>query len=203
MDSLAAQRTTADIYVKEIETGRTVIEKKDAGAVKIKLLPERSYNVSLGKEGYFRFNKTITYQQAAAKDSVLTARLVQIKPGSNIPLNGELYFDENEQGEIILMKECYYALDEIVKTLNEYPQINVDIIGRIATEGLNVRKDNEISKKRADAIMNYLVSQGISENRMRTRGSSIKELEAQLKDQQKLKNKIITPQCEIKIANKR
>ena len=101
------------------------------------------------------------------------------------------------------MKECYYALDEIVKTLNEYPQINVDIIGRIATEGLNVRKDNEISKKRADAIMNYLVSQGISENRMRTRGSSIKELEAQLKDQQKLKNKIITPQCEIKIANKR
>ena len=203
MDSLAAQRTTADIYVKEIETGRTVIEKKDAGAVKIKLLPERSYNVSLGKEGYFRFNRTITYQQAAAKDSVLTARLVQIKPGSNIPLNGELYFDENEQGEIILMKECYYALDEIVKTLNEYPQINVDIIGRIATEGLNVRKDNEISKKRADAIMNYLVSQGISENRMRTRGSSIKELEAQLKDQQKLKNKIITPQCEIKIANKR
>lgn len=101
------------------------------------------------------------------------------------------------------MKECYYALDEIVKTLNEYPQINVDIIGRIATEGLNVRKDNEISKKRADAIMNYLVSQGISESRMRTRGSSIKELEAQLKDQQKLKNKIITPQCEIKIANKR
>ena len=167
------------------------------------MLPERSYNVSLGKEGYFRFNRTITYQQAAAKDSVLTARLVQIKPGSNIPLNGELYFDENEQGEIILMKECYYALDEIVKTLNEYPQINVDIIGRIATEGLNDRKDNEISKKRADAIMNYLVSQGISENRKRTRGSSIKELEAQLKDQQKLKNKIITPQCEIKIANKR
>ena len=79
----------------------------------------------------------------------------------------------------------------------------MDIIGRIATEGLNVRKDNEISKKRADAIMNYLVSQGISESRMRTRGSSIKELEAQLKDQQKLKNKIITPQCEIKIANKR
>lgn len=203
MDSLASQRTTADIYVKEIETGRTVIEKKDAGAVKIKLLPERSYNISLGKEGYFRFNRTISYQQALTKDSILTARLVQIKPGSNIPLTGELYFDENEQGEIVLMKECYPAFDEIIKTLNEYPQINIDIIGRIATEGLNVRKDNEISKKRADAIMNYLVSQGISESRMRTRGSSIKELEAQLKDQQKLKNKIITPQCEIKIANKR
>ena len=66
-----------------------------------------------------------------------------------------------------------------------------------------MRKDNEISKKRAEAIKNYLVSQGINENRIRTRGSSIKELEKQLKDQQKLKNKIITPQCEIKIAAKR
>jgi outer membrane protein OmpA-like peptidoglycan-associated protein len=87
--------------------------------------------------------------------------------------------------------------------LNEYPQINIDIIGRIATEGLNVKKDNEISKKRAEAIKNYLISQGINETRIKTRGSSIKELEAQIKDQQKLKNKIITPQCEIKISAKR
>ena len=41
-----------------------------------------------------------------------------------------------------------FCKKEFCKTLNEYPQINIDIIGRIATEGLNVRKDNEISKKR-------------------------------------------------------
>lgn len=203
MDSLKAQRTTADIYVKELETGRVVVDKKDAGSMKIKLLPGKTYNVSLSKEGYFRMNKTITHEQAAAKDSIFSAKLIEIKPGSNIPLEGELYFDNNEQGEIILMKECYHAFDGVIKTLNEYPQINIDIIGRIATEGLNVRKDNEISKKRAEAIKNYLVSQGVNENRIRTRGSSIKELEKQLKDQQKLKNKIITPQCEIKIAAKR
>ena len=203
MDSLKAQRTTADIYVKELETGRVVVDKKDAGSMKIKLLPGKTYNVSLSKEGYFRMNKTITHEQAAAKDSIFSAKLIEIKPGSNIPLEGELYFDENEQNEIVVMKECYHAFDGVIKTLNEYPQINIDIIGRIATEGLNVKKDNEISRKRAEAIKNYLVSQGINENRIRTRGSSIKELEKQLKDQQKLKNKIITPQCEIKIAAKR
>lgn len=203
MDSLKAQRTTADIYVKELETGRIVVDKKDAGSMKIKLLPGKTYSVNLSKEGFFRMNRVVSHEQAAAKDSVFSAKLIEIKPGSNIPLEGELYFDNNEQGEIILMKECYHAFDGIIKTLNEYPQINIDIIGRIATEGLNVRKDNEISKKRAEAIKNYLVSQGVNENRIRTRGSSIKELEKQLKDQQKLKNKIITPQCEIKIATKR
>ena len=203
MDSIKAQRTTADIYVKELETGRVVVDKKDAGSMKIKLLPGYTYSVNLSKEGYFRMHRTISHAQAAAKDSVFSARLVEIKPGSNIPLEGELYFDNNEQGEVILMQECYPALNGIIKTLNEYPQINIDIIGRIATEGLNVKKDNEISKKRAEAIKNYLISQGINETRIKTRGSSIKELEAQIKDQQKLKNKIITPQCEIKISAKR
>lgn len=203
MDSILSQRTTADIVVKENETGRVVVDKKDAGSMRIKLLPEHTYSISLSKEGYFRMNRTISHSQATGKDSIFTAKLVEIKNGSGIPLGGELYFDNNEQGEVFLMKECYPAFDGVIKTLNEYPKINVEIIGRIATEGLNVRKDNEASKQRAEAIKDYLVSQGINESRIRTRGSSIKELEQQLKSQQKLKNKIITPPCEIKIAGTR
>lgn len=203
MDSILSQRTTADIYVKENETGRIVVDKKDAGSMKIKLLPEHSYNIALSKEGYFRMNRTVSHSQATGKDSVFTAKLVEIKAGSGIPLGGELYFDNNEQGEVFLMKECYPAFDGVIKTLNEYPKINIEIIGRIATEGLNVRKDNEVSKQRAEAIKDYLVAQGINESRIKTRGSSVKELEKQLKAQQKLKNKIITPPCEIKIASTR
>ncbi len=202
-DSLKAQRTTADIYVKEIETGRVVLDKKDAGSTRIKLLPNQSYSVNLSKDGYFRLSRTISAAQATGKDTVYNARLVEIKPGANIPLGGEIYFDNDEQGATFVMKESYHALDGIVKTLNEYPQINIEIIGRIPTEGLNVKKDNLQSKARAEAIKAYLVSQGISETRIRTRGSSIKELEEQIKNQQKLKNKILTPQCEIKLAKSR
>lgn len=202
-DSLKSQRTTADIYVREIETGRIVVDKKDGGSMKIKLLPGYTYSVNLSKEGFFRMSRTVSYDQATGKDSIFTARLVEIKTGANIPLGGELYFDSDEQGQTVLMQESFPSLDGIVKTLTEYPKINIEIIGRIATEGLNVRKDNEESKKRADATKDYLVGQGISETRIRTRGSSIKELEAQLKDQQKLKNRILTPNCEIKISSLR
>ncbi|MEE1226469.1 MAG: OmpA family protein [Bacteroidales bacterium] len=203
IDSLLQQRTTANLHVKELETGRTVIDKQNAGATRIKLLPEKTYEISLSKEGFFNYTKTISHAQAIGKDTVLSARLVQIKPGSSLPINGELYFDNNEQGELILMQESYKVLDEVIKILNQYPQINVNIIGRIMTEGLNVKKDNEVSKARAEAIKKYLVSKGIAESRLTTRGSSIKELEAQIKEQSKLRNKTLNPPCEIRIANKK
>ena len=203
IDSLLQQRTTANLHVKELETGRTVIDKQNAGSTRIKLLPEKTYEISLNKEGFFNYTRRISHAQAIGKDTILSARLVQIKPGSPLPINGELYFDNNENGELFLMQESHKYLDEVVKILTQYPQINVNVIGRIMTEGLNVKKDNEVSKKRAEAIKKYLVSQGIAENRITTRGSSIKELEAQIKEQSKSRNKTINPPCEIRIANKK
>ena len=120
-----------------------------------------------------------------------------------LPINGDLYFDNNESGVLFLMQECYPALKDVVQALTQYPQINVNIIGRIMTEGLNVKKDNEVSKARAEAIKKYLVSQGIAESRITTRGSSIKELEAQIKEQSRSRNKTLNPPCEIRIANKK
>lgn len=203
IDSLLQQRTTANLHVKELETGRTVIGKQNAGSTRIKLLPDKTYEISLNKEGFFNYTRRISHAQAIGKDTILSARLVQIKPGSPLPINGELYFDNNEQGELFLMQESYKNLDEVVKILTQYPQINVNVIGRIMTEGLNVKKDNEVSKERAEAIKKYLVSQGIAENRITTRGSSIKELEAQIKEQSKSRNKTINPPCEIRIAKKK
>lgn len=203
IDSLLQQRTTATLHVKELETGRTVLDKQNAGSTRIKLLPDKTYEISLNKEGFFNYTRRISHAQAIGKDTVLSARLVQIKPGSPLPINGDLYFDNNEQGELFLMQESYKNLDEVVKILTQYPQINVNVIGRIMTEGLNVKKDNEVSKKRAEAIKKYLVSQGIAENRITTRGSSIKELEAQIKEQSKSRNKTINPPCEIRIAKKK
>ena len=166
-------------------------------------MPERTYEISLTKEGFFNYTRKISHAQAIGKDTILSARLVQIKAGSPLPINGDLYFDNNESGELFLMQECYPALKDVVQALTQYPQINVNIIGRIMTEGLNVKKDNEVSKARAEAIKKYLVSQGIAESRITTRGSSIKELEAQIKEQSRSRNKTLNPPCEIRIANKK
>lgn len=203
IDSLLQQRTTANLHVKELETERVVINKQNAGSTKIKLLPDKTYEISLNKEGFFNYTRKISHAQAIGKDTILSARLVQIKAGSPLPINGDLYFDNNDNGELFLMQECFPALQEVVQALTQYPQINVNIIGRIMTEGLNVKKDNEITKARAEAIKKYLVSQGIAESRITTRGSSIKELEEQIKEQSKSRNKTLNPPCEIRIAKQK
>jgi len=128
--------------------------------------------------------------------------LVEIKIGSNLPINGDLYFDTDEQGIVYILKESLPVLDRVVEVMREYPKINVEIIGRIPTEGLNVKLDNERSKARAEAIKTYLVNNGISEENITTRGSSIKELEAQIKAQNESSNiTLFNPPCEIKIKS--
>lgn len=199
VDSIKRQKTTADIQIKEKESDNVILEKEDAGAQLIKILPRKNYTITLKKEGYFNYIRDVSHAQAV-KDSILTARLVQIKAGSKLPINGYLYFDVDEMNNVTLLPESYSAMDDVVKTLQEYPMLYVEIIGRIPTEGYNLRKDAENSKLRAEAIKKYLIGRGVPETNLKTRGSYIKELEAQLAQQKKSKSgSVLTPNCEIKI----
>jgi outer membrane protein OmpA-like peptidoglycan-associated protein len=61
------------------------------------------------------------------------------------------------------------ALDKAVTTLKEHPEVNVVVKGytdAIGTDAYNLR----LSERRADAVKNYLVEQGISSSRITTRG---------------------------------
>jgi outer membrane protein OmpA-like peptidoglycan-associated protein len=201
IDSISKQRTTADIVVIENETQRIALEKTDVGAQKLKLMPNKTYTINLTKNGYFNYTNTISYDKAKT-DSALTAYLVEIKIGSNLPISGDLYYDTDEEGKTIILPESLPVLDRVVEIMREYPKIHVEIIGRIATEGLNVRTDNDRSKARAEAIKAYLVSKGVSEPNITTRGSSIKELEAQIKSQNENRSgQLLNPQSEIKIKS--
>ena len=199
IDSSNHQRTTANIVIVDSETDNVILERENAGAQRIKVLPKKAYSISLKKDGYFNYLREITHAQAI-KDSILTARLVEIKAGSKLPIRGDLYFDVDELNNITLLPESYPALDEAVKTLQDYSRIVVEIIGRVPTEGYSLKKDAEISRLRAEAIKNYLIGRGIPESNLRARGSYIKELENQLANQKKSKSGVLlTPQCEIKI----
>ena len=202
-DSLAKTRTTADIKVKDHETDALVFDLSDAGRTKLKLLPNKTYDINITKPGYFNYRNTVSYDsRVGKKDSVLSVRLTEIKIGSVLKLNGELYFEEDDNDSVFVMRESYHILDEAARTLNEYSHMQVEIIGRIATDGLNLTKDNENSRKRAQAIKNYLITKGVAEERMTVRGSSKKELLKQIEDQNK-KNTTFFPACEIKIKGNR
>jgi outer membrane protein OmpA-like peptidoglycan-associated protein len=61
-------------------------------------------------------------------------------------------------------------LDEAAKVMKEYKELKLEISGHTDTQG--PRDHNvDLSKRRADAVKAYLVSQGVEEDRLQTRGA--------------------------------
>ncbi|MDR5905944.1 OmpA family protein [Franzmannia qiaohouensis] len=73
-------------------------------------------------------------------------------------------FDSSE-----LRPEASMTLDEVAHRLRENPELRVNIDGHTDSVG-NPQYNEGLSQRRADSVRAYLVSQGIDENRMRTRG---------------------------------
>jgi OOP family OmpA-OmpF porin len=65
-------------------------------------------------------------------------------------------------------------LDEAAKILNDYPDLQVEIAGH--TDNVGAEETNiALSEKRAESVKSYLVSKGVAEERIKTRGAGPSE----------------------------
>ena len=74
-----------------------------------------------------------------------------------------------ETGSDIIKAESYDDLDALVKILNEYPEANVAIDGHTDNQG-DATKNKELSQKRANAVMAYLINKGVAAMRLTATG---------------------------------
>jgi outer membrane protein OmpA-like peptidoglycan-associated protein len=73
-------------------------------------------------------------------------------------------------GKATLKPESRKTLDGAVDVLTRYPKVRVEISGH--TDSTGARDLNmDLSRRRADAVMEYLVSKGIDASRLQTRGA--------------------------------
>jgi outer membrane protein OmpA-like peptidoglycan-associated protein len=77
-----------------------------------------------------------------------------------------VYFD---QSSYVLRPESYPQLDKLVKTLATIPKLVIEIAGHTDNVG-DRRLNHALSENRAKIITNYLVRNGISENRLHHNG---------------------------------
>jgi len=59
----------------------------------------------------------------------------------------------------------YVLMDDVVSVMKQYPEINVRVAGHTDSQGA-AENNRKLSEKRANAVMNYLVSKGISPTRL-------------------------------------
>lgn len=86
--------------------------------------------------------------------------------GRQIVIEEKIQF---ETGKAVIRPESYEILDSVVQVMQDYPQITVRIEGHTDSDG-GEAANQRLSKDRADAVFEYMVSHGIEANRMHTEG---------------------------------
>ncbi len=118
-----------------------------------------SENIDLSEENK-SLTKNIQYQQIK-RDLFL----VPIKKGNVVRMNN-LFF---ETASAVLTKDSYMELKTVIELLKNNPEMKIRINGHTDNVGSN-SYNLDLSEKRAIAVKKYLVSKGVSSNRLSTKG---------------------------------
>lgn len=127
----------------------------------------RKYMLSVEKEGYMYKNIPVTIPAATTSAQAINRNITidRISVGlKSILRNVYFGFDQTT-----LKSESHNELAKIIRIMNENSSILVEIAGHTDKIG-SAAYNKQLSQKRAQAIVNYLVSKGIPASRLRAVG---------------------------------
>ncbi len=130
-------------------------------------LPEpKAYAVEINAPDYLYFLDIIDLRQATG-DEILHQSffLKRVEVGIKVVLEN-IYF---ETGKAILRPESHNALDQVFRFLENNPSVRLEISGHTDNTG-TLRINQRLSRDRAKAVVDYLVGQGISPDRLVSQG---------------------------------
>ena len=136
------------------------------GEYKIALPAGAKYGFLAEAQGFIAINENLDLQNIKYyREITRDLHLVPIEQGQTIRINN-IFF---EFGKYELLEDSYAELNRIVGFLKDNPNISIQINGH--TDNVGIPKSNLIlSKKRAEAVEDYLISKGINNTRLNVKG---------------------------------
>ncbi|CAH0533310.1 Peptidoglycan-associated lipoprotein [Vibrio stylophorae] len=113
---------------------------------------------------------TTVYQVVVEMDVMDTDMMSPIAASLQSDGNINLYGIQFDTGKAVLKSSSKDELGQLADVLNQYPELNIDIIGHTDNVG-NAKSNLTLSRQRADAVKKYLVkTHGIDGDRLNTMG---------------------------------
>lgn len=168
-DAQSKKNISADIELIDLKTGETIeILQSDAMSGEYTaVLPNGShFGLFINKQNYF--NRSLSFDLSEKTDvngKIVNILLEPIKMDTDIVLHN-IFFDS---GKADLKPESFFELDKLKLLLETNPKIKVEISGHTD----NVGKDTDnlaLSQKRAEAVVNYLISKGVNATNVKAVG---------------------------------
>ena len=145
--------------------GMTLTSQTDEeGAFKFMLRPNTDYVFVASKKGFLTGKeKETTKGVADSQDFSSEIRLSSIAEPIELP---NILYDFAKWD---LRPESMVALDKLVETLNDNPNVVIELRSHTDSRG-SVQANIEVSQKRAQSVVDYLIEKGINPARLRAKG---------------------------------
>jgi peptidoglycan-associated lipoprotein len=140
------------------------METGTGGDFKFVLKPAVDYIFLASKKGYLNGKEKVTTRgQEKSRDFMATILLTAIDRPIELP---NIFYDFDKWD---LRPESMVTLDKLVETLNDNPNITIELMSH--TDARNTVEYNLVlSQKRAQSVVDYLVSKGIELDRLLAKG---------------------------------
>lgn len=158
----------AVITFTNIENDRVISNTKtnELGEYFITLPTGASYALNISKPGYLFFSKYFSLDSLNAnRPFQLDVHLKAIEVGESLVLNNIFY----SKGSYELLPASKAELDDLVELLQLNPTLALEISGHTDNTGTDAI-NNELSQKRANSVMQYLIDSGIDAKRLKAKG---------------------------------
>jgi len=169
-DNESKKKLQARFELIDLKTGNTVTQSfsnKGNGEFLVCLPTNHDYALNVSKKGYLFYseNFNLTGKHSVAEPVHKDIPLKPIKVGESVVLKN-IFF---ETDKFDLKGKSRIELDKLFELLKKNPQVSIEISGH--TDNVGSKEYNmELSKNRAKAVYDYLVSKGIDPLRLSYNG---------------------------------
>lgn len=169
IDAMTKKPVEAEIEIMDNATGKvieTFTTNSATGKFIITLVSGSNYGIAVKAKGYLFHSENFDIPMGSGDN--LVSKVIELKNiaiGSKIALRN-VFFDT---GKSTLRPESNGELDRIVKLMKDVPALKIEISGHTDNTG-SATINETLSQQRAEAVVVYLTSKGITANRLTAKG---------------------------------
>ncbi|TNE29240.1 MAG: flagellar motor protein MotB [Bacteroidetes bacterium] len=168
VEEVSSNPVKASLSFVDLETGEEVLSDENAsdGTFYVSLPSGGNYAVNVTSPGYLFYSETINLKdQTDATDEYVEIVLKPIVSGESAVLKNVFF----EYDSFELQNPSKIELNRLVGFMELNPDVKIRVDGHTDDEG-NAAYNAKLSLDRAEAVKQYLVSQGVSEGRVQVKG---------------------------------
>ncbi|MEO6884113.1 MAG: OmpA family protein [Bacteroidia bacterium] len=168
-DAITQQPLEASIEIVDIKKNQTIAtfsSNSKSGKYLVSLPSGKNYGITVKAPDYLFHSENVNLPDTAAYQVIeKNIALNKVAVGSKIVLEN-IFFDTDKA---TLRPESTNELERLIKLMNDVPTLKIEISGHTDNKG-SLEHNQKLSESRAQSVVNYLVSKGISASRLQFKG---------------------------------